>query len=95
MKELNTKYGGEIELRKAREKVSAEMQSKEVNTEPVMELLEKHNAALESQLETVKKDVGAVVDQYEAEQFKNNDIVNKLTQQKEMNKSLVGELEEA
>ena len=32
-----------------------------------MELLEQHNEALENQLKSVKKDVGAVVDQYEAE----------------------------
>ena len=71
------------------------MQSKECNTDPTMELLEQHNEALENQLKSVKKDVGAVVDQYEAEQVKNSETLQHLQQQREMNKSLVADLEEA
>ena len=46
--DLVAKYSSELELRQAREKVFSEMQSKEVSTDPAMELLEKHNQALES-----------------------------------------------
>ena len=95
MKELLAKYAAEVEQREARELVRSQMQTKEVNTDPAMQLLEKHNEALIEQLATVKKDVAAVVDQYEAEQSKHNDAAGKLKSQKEMNKSLVGELEEA
>ena len=72
------KYNEEVIIRQAHEKIKEDMQSKECNTDPAMELLEKHNEALENQLKNVKQDVGAVVDQYEAEQFKNGETIRNL-----------------
>ena len=48
LKEITAKYNEEVMVRKAREKITQEMQSKECNTDPAMELLEKHNSALEN-----------------------------------------------
>ena len=89
------KYNEEVIIRQAHEKIKEDMQSKECNTDPAMELLEKHNEALENQLKNVKQDVGAVVDQYEAEQLKNGETIRNLNQQREINKNLVADLEEA
>ena len=65
------------------------MKSVSCMTEPAMELLEQHKTALEKQLASVKKDVTAVVDQYEKEQVLAKEMEDKYEKQMEMNKSLV------
>ena len=60
-----------------------------------MELLEKHKMALETKLGQVKHDVSAVLDQVEKEQIEKSKIGERLFVQKETNKTLVTELNDA
>ena len=85
----STTYRDEIENRKAT------MISVSMMTDPAMELLEKHKSALESKLGQVKQDVSAVLDQVEKEQIEKGKIGDLLNEQKETNKTLVTELNEA
>ena len=64
-------------------------------TEPAMELLQQHKADLEAKLGQVKQDVSAVLDQVEKEQVEKSKVSERLLEQKETNKSLVGELSQA
>ena len=61
-------------------------------TEPALELLEQHKDALEVKLGQVKQDVMAVLDQVEKEQVEKGQINEKLEEQVETNKNLIGEL---
>ena len=71
------------------------MVSVSMMTDPAMELLEKHKMALETKLGQVKHDVSAVLDQVEKEQIEKSKIGERLFVQKETNKTLVTELNDA
>jgi len=77
------------------ERTKQDVKSEACQTQPAMELLEQHKAVLEEKLMAVKCDINAVLDQVEKEQLEKGALSTHLKEQKETNKSLIGELDQA